>query len=177
MTYISNDNYIRMQRRKLNLNIVFTTIVFIIVCILIVVFPKFKFKELAYNTYSEILWNLFLFYFLIILIKFFNKAKNFYVRYGMIILLSLFSIFLLMSVSMKLLKIDPPIYYHDIETLYFNKKNKFDKIEKQYYVNWKSNKNDTVINRIQDYGLFREFIEYEVDTTIIDGSWIKASDQ
>ena len=166
-----------MQRRKLNLNIVFTTIVFIIVCILIVVFPKFKFKEHAYNTYSEILWNLFLFYFLIILIKFFNKAKIFYVRYGMIILLSLFSIFLLMSVSMKLLKIDPPIYYHDIETLYFNKKNKFDKIEKQYYVNWKSNKNDTVINRVRDYGLFREFIEYEIDTAKIDESWIKVSDQ
>lgn len=65
-------------------------------------------------------------------------------------------------------KIDPQTQFFDIATIYRNKSQKNDKIISQYYVNWKSNKPVPTNNRVYDFGPFRYFIEYDIDTLKID---------
>ena len=71
------------------------------------------------------------------------------------------------------MKIDPQIQYYDIKTIYWNKENKFEKIEEQYYINWKNNQKNIVNNKIFDFGPFRFFLEYNVKTEQLSKNWIK----
>ncbi len=86
---------------------------------------------------------------------------------------TLFLLIALLNFPLYLMKIDPQIQYYDVEVKYFNKKNKFDKIINQYYINWKTNKNVPVENRVYDFGPFRYFIEYDVDTSKLNDNWEK----
>ncbi|WP_264550159.1 hypothetical protein [Flavobacterium sp. N2820] len=71
------------------------------------------------------------------------------------------------------MKIDPQTQYHNVEIKYFNKKNKFELIIKQYRVNWKTNKKIYQENMVYDIGPFRYFKEFDVDTTKLNNDWEK----
>jgi len=73
------------------------------------------------------------------------------------------------------MKIDPQVKYYDIETLYWNKKNKFEKIQKQYYINWKNNKKNIRINKVFDFGPFRNYLEYHVEIENLNDNWVKTN--
>ena len=71
-------------------------------------------------------------------------------------------------------KIDPQTQFFDIAIIYRNKSQNNDKIISQYYVNWKTNKPVTTNNRVYDFGPFRCFIEYDIDTLQLDKKeWLK----
>ena len=69
------------------------------------------------------------------------------------------------------MKIDPQTQYHDVEIKYFNKKNKFELIIKQYKVNWKTNRKIYQENKVYDIGPFRYFKELDVDSTKLNNDW------
>lgn len=71
------------------------------------------------------------------------------------------------------MRIDPQIQYYDIETLYWNRTNKFEKIQKQYYINWKSNQKHVVFNKVFDFGPFRNYLQCNIKTEALDDDWVK----
>lgn len=85
----------------------------------------------------------------------------------------MFLLIAMLSLAFYLMKIDPQTQYHDVEIIYYNNENKFDRIIYQYYVNWKTNEKVFRENRIYDIGPFRYFIEYNVDTSDLKDNWIQ----
>lgn len=75
------------------------------------------------------------------------------------------------------MKIDPQNQYYDVEITYFNRKNKFEKIINQYYVDWKSNNKIYNQNKVFDFGPFRYFIEYNVNTDSLSENWVKTKEK
>ncbi len=80
----------------------------------------------------------------------------------------------ILNFAFYLMKLDPQRQYFDFKIKYYNKGSKSDKIINQYYVNWKSNKMIFVDNRVYDFGPFRYFVEYDVDTSKLKNDWILA---
>lgn len=72
-----------------------------------------------------------------------------------------------------LMKIDPQIQYYDIKTIYLSKESKFISIKQQYYINWKNNQKNIVNKKNCDFGPFRNYLEYNIETEKLSNNWIK----
>jgi hypothetical protein len=71
------------------------------------------------------------------------------------------------------MKIEPPTQFHDVEIKYYNKKNKFEFVIKQYRINWKNNKKIYLENKVYDIGPFRYFLEFDIDSSDLNSDWEK----
>ena len=70
-------------------------------------------------------------------------------------------------------KIDPNIQFSDSEVLFINKENPNKRIVRQYYVNWKTNEKIFQNNEVTNYGIFRIYQSYQIDTLNLDKKWNK----
>jgi hypothetical protein len=70
-------------------------------------------------------------------------------------------------------KIDPNIQFRDSEVLFINKENPNKRIVRQYYVNWKTNEKIFQNNEVTNYGIFRIYQSYQIDTLNLDKKWNK----
>ena len=162
----------KMRNNKINLYI--TLIVFSAASLIYFIFPQLEFKSAKLNRFYGILFNLFCFYVSITIFYSLKSVRYIILRYILLIINAGFLIIALIIFPLYLLRLDPQTQYYDIQTLYLNKENKLEKIQEQYYINWKTNKKHIVSNRIYDCGPFRNYIEYHVDVNNLDYNWIKA---
>jgi len=61
-------------------------------------------------------------------------------------------------------RVDPDIQFKDFQTLYISKQEPNEKIVNQYYVNWKTLEKQYENNHVIDYGVFRIYKSYRIDT-------------
>lgn len=162
-----------MQKRKFDINLFLTISILIITCAIYFIFPNLEFKSPKANRIFGISFNIFCFYLAILLFFRSKRLKNKILKYSLIFINSIFLIIALFNFPIYLMKIDPQTQYYDIKTLYWNKENKFEKIEQQYYINWKNNQKNIVNNRVYDIGPFRNYIEYRVKTEQLPKNWEK----
>ncbi|WP_312825739.1 hypothetical protein [Epilithonimonas sp.] len=162
-----------MSNKNSIINLIISLSFIIIVGLIYYIFPNIEFKTATLNRIFGVFFNIFFIYTCLIIIKNTKLLDNVYLKYAILILNGLFLFISLINLPLYLLKIDPQVQYFDIETLYYSKENKFDKIEKQYYVNWKNNLKDTIVNNVSDFGPFRKFNEYDVDINKLDSKWQK----
>jgi glucan phosphoethanolaminetransferase (alkaline phosphatase superfamily) len=146
---------------------------FLLVAIINFLIPKLEFNKPEYNRAFGIFFNLYCFYVLFLFLKLIRRIRNKVFKTVMITLNIMFLLIAMLSLAFYLMKIDPQTQYHDVEIIYYNNENKFDRIIYQYYVNWKTNEKVFRENRIYDIGPFRYFIEYNVDTSDLKDNWIQ----
>jgi len=71
--------------------------------------------------------------------------------------------------------IDPDVQFRDSKILFVNKENHNEKIIEQYDVNWKTNEKLFQNNQVENFGIFRLYKHYRIDTLKIDKEkWKKA---
>lgn len=162
-----------MQKRKTDINLTLTLSVLIIIFVIYFIFPNLEFKLPKANRIFGISFNIFCFYIAILLFFRLKKLKNKVLKYSLILVNSIFLIITLFNFPIYLMKIDPQTQYYDIKTLYWNKENKFEKIEQQYYINWKNNQKNIVNNKVFDIGPFRNYLEYHVEAEQLPNNWVK----
>jgi hypothetical protein len=147
---------------------------FLIVVLLYFVLPKLEFSKPELNRTFGFFFNLFCVVFSVLLFLKIRTIKNKGMTIICAVLNFIFLIGSLINFYIYSNKIDPQIQFFDIATIYRNKSHKNDKIISQYYVNWKSNKPIPTNNRVYDFGPFRYFIEYDIDTLKLDKKeWVK----
>jgi len=162
-----------MQNKKFNINLIITLIVFVLTCLVYVLFPNLEFKTEKLNRLFGITFNVFCFYVSFLIFQYSKTVKSKFIKHSFTTINSIFLLISLLNFLLYLLKIDPETQYYDIKTLYYNRNNKFEKIEEQYYINWKNNQKNIVANKVYDFWIFRNFIEYHIDTNNLDENWIK----
>ena len=162
-----------MLKRKIDINLILSLSIFIAICFAILGFPNLEFKSPKTNRIFGISFNVFCFYVAFLIFTRTNKIRNKIFRYFVILINISFLLFALINFPFYIMKIDPQIQYYDVETLYWNKTNKFEKIQKQYYINWKNNQKNIVNNKVFDFGPFRNYIEYHVKIEKLDENWNK----
>ena len=67
--------------------------------------------------------------------------------------------------------IDPDVQYRDSQILFVNRQNPNEKIIRQFDVNWKTNKKYFINNQVEDFGIFRIYKSYGIDTLNLDKNW------
>jgi len=144
---------------------------FLIVCLITYFVPKLEFNKPEYNRAFGIFFNLYCFYILFIILKYSLLLKNKVLKFISILLIIITFLIALLNFLLYSMKIDPQTQYHDVEIKYFNKKNKFELIIKQYKVNWKTNRKIYQENKVYEIGPFRYFKEFDVDTTKLNNDW------
>ena len=162
-----------MLNKKTDLNLILTLSLFFGICVIYLVFPDLEFKSPETNRIFGVSFNIFCFYVALIVFTRIRKIKSKLLKYFLIAFDVIFLLAALLNFPLYVGKIAPQSQYYDIETLYWNKTNKFEKIQKQYYINWKNNQENIVINKVFDFGPFRYYIEYEVETENLNDNWIK----
>jgi hypothetical protein len=147
---------------------------FLIVALLYFVLPKLEFSKPELNRGFGTFFNIFCVLFSVLL---FLKIRTIKIKWISIICSVLNFVFLLGAILNFYIysnKIDPQTQFFDITTIYRKKSQKNDKIISQYYVNWKTNKDIPTNNRVYDFGPFRYFVEYDIDTLKLDKKeWLK----
>ena len=147
---------------------------FLIVALLYFVFPKLEFSNPELNRGFGTFFNIFCILFSVLLFLKIRTIKNKWTTIIFAILNFIFLLGALINFYIYSNKIDPQTQFFDIATIYRNKNQKNDKIISQYYVNWKTNKPIPTNNRVYDFGPFRYFIEYDIDTLEIGKKeWVK----
>jgi hypothetical protein len=147
---------------------------FLIVVLIHFAIPKLEFNKPEFNRAFGISFNVFCVLFSILLFLKIRTVKNKWMVIFCSVLNYIFLFGTLLNFYIYSNKIDPQTQFFDIATIYRNKSQKNDKIISQYYVNWKSNKPVPTNNRIYDFGPFRYFVEYNIDTLEIDKrKWVK----
>ena len=161
---------------KFNFKMVFRSFVvfFLIVVLIHFAIPKLEFNKPEFNRGFGISFNVFCVLFSILLFLKIRTVKNKWMVIFCSVLNYIFLFGTLLNFYIYSNKIDPQTQFFDIATIYRNKSQKNDKIISQYYVNWKSNKPVPTNNRIYDFGPFRYFVEFDIDTLEIDKrEWVK----
>jgi len=161
---------------KFNFKIVFRSFVafFLIVVLIHFAIPKLEFNKPEFNRAFGTFFNVFCVLFSLLLFLKTRTIKNKLINVICAVLNFIFLLGTLLNFYIYSNKIDPQTQFFDIATIYRNKSQKNDKIISQYYVNWKSNKPVTTNNRVYDFGPFRYFIEYDIDTLKLDKKeWVK----
>lgn len=161
---------------KFNFKMVFRSFVvfFLIVVLIHFAIPKLEFNKPEFNRGFGISFNVFCVLFSILLFLKIRTVKNKWMVIFCSVLNYIFLFGTLLNFYIYSNKIDPQTQFFDIATIYRNKSQKNDKIISQYYVNWKSNKPVPTNNRVYDFGPFRYFVEYDIDTLEIDKrEWVK----
>jgi hypothetical protein len=133
--------------------------------------PNFQFRTFEMNrTYSVIfgLTSILLSVLLFFLIKNIQTGKirrilTFINGFGLII--SSITLFVFYK------NIDPDIQFKDYKVLYVNKQNSNEKIIRQFDVNWKTNEKEFQNNVVEDFGIFRIYKSYGIDTLKLDAKW------
>jgi hypothetical protein len=93
-----------------------------------------------------------------------KDIKSDKIRQFLIFINGLVLIFAIGNLAVYSAKIDPDIQFRDFKTLYVNKQNPNEKIVSQYYVNWKTLEKQYQKNYVADYGIFRIYRSYGIDT-------------
>jgi hypothetical protein len=161
---------------KFNFKMVFRSFVvfFLIVVLIHFAIPKLEFNKPEFNRGFGISFNVFCVLFSILLFLKIRTVKNKWMVIFCSVLNYIFLFGTLLNFYIYSNKIDPQTQFFDIATIYRNKSQKNDKIISQYYVNWKSNKPVPTNNRVYDFGPFRYFVEFDIDTLEIDKrEWVK----
>ena len=70
-------------------------------------------------------------------------------------------------------KIDPDVQFKDAKILYVNELNPDEKIISQYDVNWKTNEKQFQNNHVENFGVFRIYKSYAIDTLNLEQKWKK----
>jgi len=169
---------LNFKSKKMNLNfkLLFRSVVvfFLIVVLIHFAIPKLEFCKPEFNRAFGIFFNIFCILFSVLLFLKIRTIKNKFTNIILYVLNFIFLLGALLNFYIYSNKIDPQTQFFDIATIYRNKSQKNDKIISQYYVNWKSNKPVPTNNRVYDFGPFRYFIEYDIDTLKIDKKeWVK----
>lgn len=162
-----------MQNKKVDIQLVLLLSLAILACFVYFVFPRLEFKSPQANRVFGIAFNVF---YICASLLVFSRLKNVrikFVRYFIGTANGLILLILVLNLPLYCMRIDPQIQYYDLETIYWNKANKFEKIEKQYYINWKSNQKHIVLNKVSDFGPFRNYLQYNIDTETLDSDWVK----
>jgi hypothetical protein len=147
---------------------------FLIVVLIHFAIPKLEFNKPEFNRGFGISFNVFCVLFSILLFLKIRTVKNKWMVIFCSVLNYIFLFGTLLNFYIYSNKIDPQTQFFDIATIYRNKSQKNDKIISQYYVNWKSNKPVPTNNRVYDFGPFRYFVEFDIDTLEIDKrEWVK----
>jgi hypothetical protein len=146
---------------------------FILVCLINYFVPKLEFSKTEYNRAFGIFFHIYSLYTLFILLKIFLKIKSIILRNVSLTFIGFFFLITILNFTFYLMKIDPQTQYKDVEVKYFNKNNKFERIIKQYRVNWKTNEKTYQENKVYDIGPFRYFMEYDVDSSKLNNEWQK----
>ncbi len=147
---------------------------FLIVVLIHFAIPKLEFSKPEFNRAFGTFFNIFCILFSVILLLKIRTIKSKLINVICAVLNFVFMLGTLINFYIYSNKIDPQTQFFDIVTIYRNKNQKNDKIISQYYVNWKTNKPIPTNNRIYDFGPFRYFIEYDIDTLEIGKKeWVK----
>ncbi len=147
---------------------------FLVVTLIYFVLPKLEFSKPEFNRAFGTFFNIFCILFSVLLFLKIRTIKNKW----MTIICAFLNFILLLGALLNFYlysnKIDPQTQFFDIAIIYRHKNQKNDKIISQYYVNWKTNKPIPTNNRVYDFGPFRYFIEYDINTLEIDKKdWVK----
>lgn len=164
-----------MLNKKIDINLILTFSILFVIGFVYLVFPNLEFKSPNTNRVFGIVFNVFCFYSAILIFIRLKKIKSKILKYFMGLITGIFLLLALLNFPIYLMKIDPQVQYYDIETLYWNKTNKFEKIQKQYYINWKNNQKNIIINKVFDFGPFRNYLEYRVEIENLDENWVKTN--
>lgn len=164
-----------MLNKKIDINLILTFSILFVIGFVYLVFPNLEFKSPNTNRVFGIVFNVFCFYSAILIFIRLKKIKSKILKYFMGLITGIFLLLALLNFPIYLMKIDPQVQYYDIETLYWNKTNKFEKIQKQYYINWKNNQKNIIINKVFDFGPFRNYLEYCVEIENLDENWVKTN--
>ncbi len=147
---------------------------FLTVALFYFVLPKLEFSKSELNRGFGTFFNIFCVLFSVLLFLKIRTIKNKVMTIICAILNFTFMLGVLINFYIYSNKIDPQTQFFDISTIYRHKSQKNDKIISQYYVNWKTNKHIPTNNRVYDFGPFRYFIEYDIDTLKLDTKeWVK----
>ena len=165
----------KYAKQKNDINLILTLTILLVIAIVYLIFQNLEFKSPNTNRIFGILFNVFCFYSAILIFIRLKKIKNKILKYFIGLITGIFLLIALLNFPIYLMKIDPQVQYYDIETLYWNKKNKFEKIQKQYYINWKNNKKNIRINKVFDFGPFRNYLEYHVEIENLNDNWVKTN--
>jgi len=104
---------------------------------------------------------------------FLKKIKHLFLKNSLFVANSILLLFLVLNFTLYSLKIDPQVQYFDLKTIYHNKESTSEKINEQYYINWKTNEKIYLSNRVYDFGPFRNYLERNVDINKLGKNWIK----
>lgn len=159
-----------------NFKIIFriSTTFFIIVTLTYFLLPKLEFSKPEFNRMFGNFFNVFCVFFSLLIFLKIKTVKNKWLTTIYSILNLIFLLVILLNFYIYFNKIDPQAQFFDITTVYRNKNQNNEKIISQYYVNWKTNKKIPTNNRIYDFGPFRYYIQYNIDTLKLNKKeWIK----
>ncbi len=137
-----------------------------VIASLLVVFlvPNFQLRTYEMNRAYGVAFGISsttLFFLLFWIIK---EIKSYVMKISLFFINGFALIFAIGNLAVYYAKIDPDIQYRDYKTLYVNKENTDEKILRQYNVNWKTLKYEYQNNQVEDYGIFRYYKFYRVDT-------------
>lgn len=162
-----------MQTKKIDIQLILVLSVALLACLVYMIFPRLEFKSPQANRIFGIAFNVFCIYASLIVFRCLKKIWIKFIRYFITVVNAFFLLILVLNLLLYCMRIDPQIQYYDIETLYWNRTNKFEKIQKQYYINWKSNQKHVVFNKVFDFGPFRNYLQYNIKTEALDDDWVK----
>ena len=144
----------------------------VMVSILIYFFiPNFQFRTFELNrTYSVVfgLTSILLCILLFFLIKNIRNGKtrrilNFINGIGLIA--SILTLFVFYK------NIDPDVQFRNSGILFVSQQNTNEKIIRQFDINWKTNEKEFINNHVVDFGIFRVYKAYGIDTLNLDKKW------
>jgi hypothetical protein len=162
------------MQKKINENLILTLYILFVISFLYLVFPNLEFKSPKANRIWEIAFNIFCFYTALLVFTHLKKIQSKIHKYFWGITNGIFLVIMLLTLPISPMKIGQRVQYYDIDTLYWNKKNKFEKVQKQYYINWENNHKNITLNKISDLGPFRNYLEYNIEIEQMDEDWVKA---
>ncbi len=137
-----------------------------VIASLLIVFliPNFQFRNYEMNRAYGITFGILSSTLFLLLFWTIRHIKSEKIKQFLIFINGFALIFALGNLAVYSAKIDPDIQYRDYKTLYINKENDNEKIVSQYDVNWKTLEKEYQFNHVTDYGIFRIYKSYRIDT-------------
>ena len=151
---------------KKNLKIICGILALFVIASLLIVFliPNFQFRNYEANRVYGIIFGILSSTLFLLLFWIIKDIKSEKIKQLLIFINGFALIFAIGNLAVYYAKIDPDIQYRDYKTLYINKNNTDEKIVSQYDVNWKTLKKEYQNNHVADYGIFRIYKSYRIDT-------------
>ena len=148
----------------LGLNIILSILIYFFI-------PSFQFRTFEMNRNYSIIFGLISILLCVLLFILIKDISNGKIRriFTFISGLGLIASILTLFVFYK--NIDPDVQFRDSEILFVNKQNPNEKIIRQFDVNWKTNEKEFINNHVKDFGIFRIYKSYGIDTLNLDEKW------